>query len=143
MAELKTKANDASVSDFIAAVPDERKRADSLKLVEMMSEVTGAPAVMWGDSIIGFGSYDYKYASGRTGTWMELAFSPRKASISLYIMAGSQRYPELLERLGKHKTGKSCLYIKRLSDVDLAVLGELFEQGVADLRAGDIDYGAC
>ena len=134
MSDMKTKPTDASVDAFIDAIPDERKREDARAVAALMAEVTGTPAKMWGSSIVGFGSYHYRYASGREGDFMETGFSPRKQALTLYIMAGFSAYPDLLARLGKHSTGKSCLYIKRLADVDLAVLRELVERSVAFIR---------
>lgn len=140
MAELKTVPNDAPVADFIATVQDEQKKADALVVLQLMEEVTGEPAKMWGKSIIGFGSYHYKYASGREGEWMLTGFSPRKTALTIYLMGGVDRNAELLAKLGKHKTGKSCLYLKRLSDVDLSVLRELIAVSVEQTRSGDIRY---
>ena len=129
--ELKTKETDADVAAFIESVSDERKREDAIRLVELFSAVTGDPAKMWGPSIIGFGSYHYKYDSGHEGDMARAGFSPRKANIALYLISGYEN-PEteatmtaLRAKLGKHKTGKSCLYINRLSDVDVDVLGEM------------------
>ena len=133
MAELKTKPTGASVADFIAGVADEQRRKDSETMVALMHEVTGQPPEMWGDSIVGFGRYHYRYQSGRTGEWMVTAFSPRKDSLTLYIMSGFDELADLMARLGKYKTGKGCLYIKRLSDVDMGVLRELVERSVAKL----------
>ena len=133
MAELKTKLTDASVEDFIDEIADERKRQDSYSILTMMQEVTGANAKMWGDSIVGFGSYHYKYASGREADWPLVGFSPRKQNLTLYIMSGFEQYDELLQRLGKHSTGKACLYVKRLADVDLAVLQELVNLSVVHM----------
>ena len=127
MSELKTKPTTASVDEFIAAVPDERKRDDSRVIVQMMQEVTGQPPVLWGTSIIGFGTMHYAYASGRTGDWPPIGFSPRKANISLYFMCDHSFLEDQLARLGKHSRGVSCIYIKRLSDVDVAVLREMIE----------------
>jgi hypothetical protein len=135
MAELKTKLTDASVEDFLDGIADERKRQDSYTILTMMQEVTGAKAKMWGDSIVGFGSYHYKYASGREADWMLVGFSPRKQNLTLYIMSGFEQYDQLLQRLGKHSTAKSCLYIKRLADVDLAVLRELVKLSVEHMVA--------
>ena len=135
MAENKTKANDASVEEFLNAVPDEKKRADSFRLVQIMREETGEEPVMWGDSIVGFGSYHYKYASGREGDAPLIGFSPRKANLALYITSDFDRYGALMDRLGKFTTSKVCLYVKRLSDVDEATLRELVRQSVVDMRA--------
>ncbi|RLT41381.1 MAG: DUF1801 domain-containing protein [Chloroflexi bacterium] len=133
MAELKTQQNDASVTDFINGV-DEKRRDDCFALLDLMSEVTGAPAKMWGTAIVGFGEYHYKGASGREGDWMLVGFSPRKQNLTLYIMSGFDRYDELLAKLGKHSTGKSCLYIKRLADVDRDVLRQLVAASVAHMN---------
>lgn len=134
MAELKTKPEDASVDAFIAAIEDEQKRADAEAILDMMAKATRAKPQMWGSSIVGFGSYHYVYASGREGDWFLVGFSPRKRSFSLYIMAGFDDYAELLGQLGKHKTGKSCLYINKLADVDTKVLRKLIRESVKHMR---------
>lgn len=125
MAEAKTKETNASVTDFLDGVGDEKKRADAYRVLQIMREETGAEPRMWGESMVGFGHYTYRYASGREGDWPLAAFSPRKTSLTLYLTPGYQNNVELMERLGKFTTGKSCLYIKRLSDVDEAVLRQL------------------
>lgn len=130
MSELKTQKNDASVEDFLNSVEPEKKREDSFAIIEMMKQVTGEEAVMWGASIVGFGSYHYKYASGRENDWFLVGFSPRKQNLTLYIMSGFDHYDALLSDLGKYKTGKSCLYINKLEDVDEGVLRELIKQSV-------------
>jgi hypothetical protein len=135
MAELKTKENNQSVDAFLATVEDPRKREDCYTLVKIMQAATGEGPRMWGDAIVGFGRYRYKYATGRTGEWPLVAFSPRKQNLTLYIMAGFELYDELLSRLGKHTTGKACLYVKRLSDLDMEVLETLVEASVAHMRA--------
>ncbi|MEJ2103609.1 MAG: DUF1801 domain-containing protein, partial [Ignavibacteriaceae bacterium] len=122
MADLKTKPNKASVEKFLNSVKDEKKRTDSFKILEMMKKITKEEPIMWGPSIIGFGSYHYKYASGREGDFFVTGFSPRKQNLTLYIMSGFKRSPELMKKLGKYKTGSSCLYINKLEDVDLKVL---------------------
>jgi hypothetical protein len=134
MSDLKTQRNDASVEAFLGAVESERKRADSEAILALMREVTGEEPAMWGDSIVGFGSYHYKYASGREGEWFLTGFSPRKRTLTLYIMAGFKAYEPLLKRLGKFKTGKSCLYINSLEDVDREVLRELLARSVEHMR---------
>jgi hypothetical protein len=134
MAELKTKLNDASVEAYLNSVEDEKKREDSLAVLQLMAEVTGAEPKMWGDSIIGFGNYHYKYASGREGDWFLAGFAPRKQNLTLYIMAGFDGYEALMASLGKYKTGKSCLYIKKLEDVDTAVLKQLIKQSVEHMQ---------
>ena len=131
---MKTRPTQASVAAFIDTVEDEQKRADSHALAAMMEEVTGATPQMWGPSIIGFGSYHYRYASGREGDFMLTGFSPRKRALTLYIMAGFSEYDDLLAKLGRHTVGKSCLYVKRLADVDEAVLRELVERSVYTIR---------
>ena len=139
MTELKTKQNEQSVTDFLQAVPDERKRDDSFAILELMKEVTGQEPKMWGDSIIGFGNYHYKYATGREGDWFLTGFSPRKQNLTLYIMSGFDEYDELLKKLGKYKTGKACLYINKLADVEISVIKELIQKSVAHLSGQGSD----
>ncbi|WP_339789796.1 DUF1801 domain-containing protein [uncultured Imperialibacter sp.] len=128
--ELKTKVNDVSVEGFLDKVEDEKKRNDAFEVLKLMKEVTGEKPKMWGSSIVGFGTYRYKYASGQEGDWMITGFSPRKTSLTLYIMPGFGRYEELMQKLGKYKTGKSCLYINKLTDVDLDILKTLVKESV-------------
>lgn len=128
MAELKTQPTDQSVAAFLNSIADDKKRQDCLAILALMEQVMGAPPQMWGDSIVGFGSYHYKYASGREGDWFLTGFSPRKQNITLYIMAGVDQYDALLKKLGKFKTGKACLYIKKLEDIDLPTLRDLVKQ---------------
>ncbi len=130
MAELKTQPNDQRVEDFLNSVADGTKREDSFTILELLKQITGSEPVMWGDSIIGFGSYHYKYAIGREADWFLTGFSPRKRSLTLYIMSGFEGYDKLLGKLGKYSTGKSCLYIKVLEDVDQDVLRELVSKSV-------------
>ncbi|SHE92156.1 protein of unknown function (DU1801) [Arenibacter palladensis] len=125
MTENKTKANNKSVIAFLDSMEDEEKRKDAYVLMELFKNITHEPAVMWGESIVGFGSYHYKYDSGREGDMCITGFSPRKANFSIYIMSGFSNQQELLKQLGPHKTGKACLYIKRLSDIDMDVLSEM------------------
>lgn len=134
MADLKTKQNDGDVNAFLAKVADERKRNDSFAILEVMGRVTGHEAKMWGSSIVGFGQYHYRYESGREGDFFLVGFSPRKQDLTLYIMTGFDGYEELLRRLGKHKIGKSCLYIKKLEDINVAVLEQLIERSVEHMR---------
>lgn len=134
MAELKTQRTNASVAAFLARIPDEARREDCRTVARLMQQVTKARPRMWGTSIVGFGSYRYKYASGREGEWFLAGFSPRKQDLTLYLMAGIERYPELQAKLGKHKHGKSCVYIKRLADLDLAVLRRLVVASVRDMK---------
>ena len=137
MAQNKTVKTGASVDEFMAAaVGNKRRRDDGLVLLDMMREVTGLEPEMWGPSIIGFGSYHYKYDSGREGNMPLIGFSPRSRSLSLYIMSGFDEYDDLLSKLGKHRTGASCLYINKLADVDMDVLRELVSQSVEHMRAG-------
>jgi hypothetical protein len=131
MAEAKTKATEQSVDAFLDAVPDERRRRDCRTVLGMMRDATRVEPKMWGPSIVGFGRYTYKYDSGREGEWPVVGFSPRKTELTLYIMPGFDRYDELLARLGKHKLGKSCLYLKKLDDVDLDALRALIVESVA------------
>ncbi len=126
--DLKTKPTKYDVEKFLNKVEDEKKREDSFRVLEMMKKITKEDPVMWGPSLIGFGSYHYKYASGREGDWFVTGFSPRKQNLTLYIMSGFNEYDELLAKLGKHKTGKSCLYIKNLDDVDQNVLKEMIKK---------------
>ena len=126
--ENKTTENEASVEDFLNTVKDESKRADSFEVKQMMERITGHPAKMWGSSIVGFDVYHYKYNSGRVGDMLKVGFSPRSTALTLYIMPGFDRYEELMSKLGKYKTGKSCLYIKKLENVDKAVLEELITE---------------
>ncbi|MDX1522952.1 MAG: DUF1801 domain-containing protein [Anaerolineae bacterium] len=135
MAELKTRPTDESVEAFLNSVEDERKRRDSFTILELMKRVTQAEPKMWGPSIVGFGNYHYKYASGQEGDWFLAGFSPRKQNLTLYIMAGFDQYESLLEKLGKHKTGKSCLYINKIDDIDLDTLAELVKQSVEHVAA--------
>jgi len=134
MAELKTKETGASVDEFLAGVENERRRRDALVVKEIMERVTGWEPKMWGPSIVGFGRYHYKYDSGREGDFLVTGFSPRKQALTVYIMPGFSKYGSLMKRLGKHKTGRSCLYINKLEDVDLGVLEELISGGVDYMR---------
>jgi hypothetical protein len=134
MAELKTQKNDASVMDFLQSVENEQRRSDSLRLLRIMQSVTGEEPVMWGPSIVGFGSYHYRYESGREADWMLTGFSPRKQALTAYIMAGFDRYDELMAKLGTYTTGKSCLYLKKLDDVHESVLRELIDASCAHMQ---------
>jgi hypothetical protein len=127
----KTQITDASVDEHLMQIADEQKRTDCFKIKEMMERIVGAPAQMWGTSIVGFGKYHYKYDSGREGDFMRSGFAARKANIVLYIMSGFSEYDSLLEQMGKHKHGKGCLYIKRLSDIDESILEEIVTRSVA------------
>jgi hypothetical protein len=133
MAELKTKPTKLSVDKFIKSQPDAQTREDCFTIAKLMKEATGAEPKMWGSSIVGFGTHHYKYASGREGDWPIVGFSPRKQNLTLYAMAGHDR--ELLKKLGKHTVGKGCLYIKRLSDVDLPTLKKVIKKAAKDLKS--------
>ena len=128
MAELKTKQTNQSVQKFLNDIPDPAKRKDCKTIAAMMTEISGLKPKMWGPSIVGFGSYHYKYASGHEGDSALLGFSPRKQALTLYVLSGSDEEKELLTKLGKHTTGKCCLYIKQLSDVDLPTLKTLIRK---------------
>lgn len=130
MAELKTKPTSDSVISFLESVSHKKRREDGLKLFEIFKKVTKMEPVLWGDSIIGFGNYHYKYASGREGDWFITGFSPRKQNLSLYLMAGCHNYEELLEKLGKHKRGSGCVYVNKLEDIDIAILEKLIKESV-------------
>jgi hypothetical protein len=133
MAELKTKQTNASVEKFLSGIADEKKKNDCFTVLEVMKQTTRSEPKMWGTSIVGFGSYCYRYQSGRELSWFLTGFSPRKEALTLYVMPGFKGYNELLEKLGKHKTGKACLYIKRIEDIDLPTLKELIRQSVAHM----------
>ena len=130
MSDLKTQKNDSNVLQFLEAVDNPKRKEDAFKILELMTEIVGEEPKMWGDSIVGYGSYHYKGKSGREGDWFLAGFSPRKQNLSLYIMAGFDEYEDLMSKLGKHKTGKSCLYINKLADVDVDVLKELVAKSV-------------
>ncbi len=130
MSDLKTQKTKASVSAFLNAIEDDQQRKDAKTIAKIMKEVTGTVPAMWGPSIVGFGSYHYKGASGREGDWLRTGFSPRKQNLSLHIMDGFEGRGALLKKLGKHKTGRSCLYVKRLEDVDVDVLRQLMTASV-------------
>lgn len=134
---MKTVPNDAKVLDFLNNVENEKRRTDSLAILELMKEVMGEEPIMWGDSIVGFGVYHYTYASGREGDWMLTGFSPRKQNLTLYIMDGFDQYDELMSKLGKHKTGKSCLYINKLEDIDQNVLRKLVKLSAEHVAAAN------
>jgi hypothetical protein len=132
--KLKTQVNDADVKKFLDSIEDEQKREDSYRVMKMMQEITGCEPKMWGRSIVGFDTYHYEYSSGQSGDWMVTGFSPRKANLTLYVMNGFVDMDDKLSRLGKHKIGKSCLYIKRLSDVDENILREMIKDSVAYMK---------
>lgn len=130
MSENKTKRTNASVDEFLAAVENDRRRNDAVTVCELMQEVTGEEPVMWGPTMVGFGTYHYKYASGREGDWFLVGFAPRKANLVVYIMSGFKGHAALMDKLGKHKTGSSCLFINKLDDIDMDILRELVRRSV-------------
>lgn len=134
MAELKTAPNDGDVEAFLSSVEDEAKRDDCYAILKMMQEITGEAPKMWGSTIVGFGSYHYKYPTGRTGTWFLTGFSPRKQNLTMYLMPGAESLEELFEGLGKYKMGKGCLYVKKLAQVDQNVLRKLIQGSVDKLK---------
>lgn len=135
MAQLKTQKNDASVEEFLNTVENEKKRKDSFAVLNLMREVSADEPSMWGTDIVGFGTYRYKYASGRDAEWFLTGFAPRKRNLTLYIMSGFDEYDSLLSKLGKYRTGKACLYINKLEDVNLETLRELVTRSVNALAA--------
>ncbi|MCM2326547.1 MAG: DUF1801 domain-containing protein [Lysobacter sp.] len=139
MAEAKTKPTAASVAAFLAAIPDEERRRDCRTVAKLMQKATGAKPVLWGASMVGFGTYRYRYESGREGEWPVIGFSPRKSDLTLYIMPGFSSYADLLARLGRHKTSVSCLYLRKLADVDLEVLEAIIGKAVADMAGKRVD----
>ena len=134
MAQMKTVPNKSSVTAFLKAIPDDQRRAECRTLVRLMKRVTRAQPTMWGPSVVGFGRYHYRYASGREGDWFLSGFSPRKQALTIYVMAGFAPFSTLMRKLGRHKTGSGCLYLRTLEDVDLAVLEELIEGSVRHLK---------
>lgn len=134
MAELKTKPSDASVSDFIDGIQHERRREDAKQLLKLMKRWSRMKPKLWGTSMVGFGSYRYTNTTGKENGWFRTGFSPRKANLVVYIMPGYTDYGELLAKLGKHKLGKSCLYINKLADIDLAVLEQLVKASLAEMK---------
>ena len=134
MYELKTKINDQPVEAFLNGVADPQEKADSFAILDLMAEITGQPPRMWGDSLVGFGKYSYHYASGHQGEWFLVGFSPRKQSMTLYIMPGFDEYEGLLADLGKHKIGKACLYVNKLADVDEDALRQLIKRAYEHVK---------
>ena len=131
---MKTKPTNESVKDFLNKISDEERRADCFAVAKIMEEITGEKPTMWGPSIVGFGSYHYKYASGREGDWPMTGFSPRKKDLTVYLMMGFAKHTELIEKLGKHSGAQSCLYIKRLSDIHVPTLKKLIKISLKDLK---------
>jgi hypothetical protein len=132
--ELKTKQTSASVAKFLKSIPDKQKREDSYKLIDIMKKITKAKPKMWGPSIIGFGKYHYKYASGHEGDMCAAGFSPRKQALTIYIAPGLKKVQEFLKKLGTHKTSVSCLYVKKLADIDIKVLKEIINESVKYIK---------
>jgi hypothetical protein len=130
MAELKTKVNDESVDTFLKTITDAQKQQDCFKILEMMQEITQEKPKMWGSSMIGFGNYHYKYETGREGDWFLMGFSPRKQNITLYLSTGLEKHQNLLKDLGKHKIGKSCLYINKFADINQEILEKLIKNSL-------------
>lgn len=137
MAELKTRPNRADVGKFLDSIEDERKRRDSLTLLGIMEEISGVRPTMWGDGIVGFGTYRYRYASGREGEWFITGFAPRKQALTVYLMCDIAAKQPLLDKLGKYRIGKSCLYVKKLEDIDEAILRQLIERRWAEQAPRD------
>jgi hypothetical protein len=135
MSEPKTRPTDVKVEDFLNTIQDEQKRKDSFVVLELMKKVTKCEPIMWGPSIVGFGTYTYKYASGQEMDWPMVGFSPRKQSLTLYIARGFDNYDALMQKLGKHSTSPACLYIKRLSDIDMPTLEKLVKESCKYLKA--------
>jgi len=140
LAELKTQRNDGDVEAFLNGIENQKRREDSFAILDLMRRVTGLEPEMWGGSIVGFGSYHYRYASGREGDWFKAGFSPRKQALTLYMMAGTGKTPELYEKLGKYTTGKGCLYIKKLEHIDKKVLKSLIRESVKHVKKNAIEY---
>ena len=135
MAENKTKPTTKSVPEFLEQIEDPRRKADSKTISALMEKLSGSQAKMWGDAIVGFGDYHYKYASGREGDWFLTGFSPRKQNLTIYIMGYLEYFPDQLERLGKFKNGKGCLYIKKLEDIDMDVFETLITTSIERLKS--------
>lgn len=135
MAELKTKVSNANVKDFLNTIKPESKREDAFTLLELFEKITGEEVKLWGSSIIGFGQYHYESTrSAQKGDWPLTGFSPRKANLTIYIMPGFKEYQDLLDKLGKYKTSVSCLYIKKLADIDIQILSKIIEKGYTDMK---------
>ncbi len=135
MAELKTKVNEASVEEFLSSIPDEKKRKDAFEVLELMQTITKQLPKMWGDSIVGFGTYKYEYKSGREGEWFLTGFSPRKQDLTLYISGGFEQHGDLMQQLGKYKASKgACLYVNKLEDIKLPVLKKLIKASIKEVK---------
>ena len=141
MANLKTIPTRASVDKFLRGIADEKRRADCYQILDIMMKATRAEPKMWGTSIVGFGDYHYVYKSGRQGDWFITGFSPRKQNLTLYVMGGFNQFEDLMKQLGKHSTGKGCLYINRLEDVDIKILKKLITQSVKAAFKTSVMYG--
>ncbi len=133
MAELKTKPNNKNVKQFLDSLENEKRKKDSYQLLKLFKEITKKKPVMWDDTIIGFGSYHYKYKTGREGDWPVTGFPPRKQNLSIYIMLGFSNYQDMMNKLGKYKTGRSCLYVNKLEDIDMKILKQLLAESITDM----------
>ena len=140
MAELKTKKNEKNVADFLNNLENEQRKKDCFSLLQLMGEVTGEPPAMWGDSMIGFGTYHYKYKTGREGDWFPVGFSPRKQYLTIYILSGFKEFDDILENMGKYKTSSSCLYVKSLEDIDQDKLKKLIKKSVAQIKNNRVSF---
>ncbi len=140
MANLKTTPTEKSVEAFLSSVEDEQKRKDCDTLIKVMSTITQTPPKMWGESMVGFGNYHYRYESGREGDWFQVGFSPRKQNLTIYIMCGFDKHQRIMDKLGKYKTGSSCLYVKKLDDIELETLHELIVKSIHFLKAKYPDH---
>lgn len=134
MAELKTKPNEQSVDAFLTGIAPEWKQEDAKSLLQLMHQITKDKPTMWGDSMVGFGNYHYKYKSGREGNWFITGFSPRKQNLTIYLMGGFDGLEDLLEQLGKYKRSSGCLYVKRLSDINLKVLEKMIHHSIQTIK---------
>jgi len=134
MADIKTKKTSQSVDAFLTSIVDEKKRQDSYVILDLIKEASGAEPKMWGDSIVGFGDYHYKYATGRENDWFYAGFSPRKQNITLYLATGFDQFSDLMQKLGRYKTGKACLYIQRIEDINQDVLKELVRRSIQTMQ---------
>lgn len=137
---LKTTENDSSVTDFLNNIEDEPRRADCIKLNDLLEKIAGEPGKMWGSSIVGYGKYSYTRSDNKFYEYLAVGFSPRKAALTIYNLPGYEAHPELMKKLGKYKNGKSCLYIQRLSDIDLALLEQILKEGYESIAGKHLDY---
>jgi hypothetical protein len=134
MAEIKTKVGQENITDFLNTITPEQKKKDAFQLLELFQKITGLTPQLWGGAIVGFGKYDYQQKGGQKGEWFLTGFSPRKSNISIYLMAGFEPYESLLKQLGKHKTGMGCLYINKLSDIDISILEQIARASFEEMK---------